>query len=130
MGILVITNKFELGMIEETCILARGMAVSMPENQDIVNLIKEYVDRDYHLIHAHFQNRGTYESAHEGFYFRKALSRFARPTNLLLHPSPFQFGSHIFTEGDHIMIIQNTYDPVFSEDEFDINWMKTYLLSF
>lgn len=130
MGILVITNKFELGMIEETCVFPKGLAISMPERQDTINLIKEYMTTRHELLHVHFQNRGTYESSHEGFYFRKAVEHLTYPAKILMQPSPFPFTSHIFGERDHILILQNCYDPVFSEDEFSFDFIKTYLISF
>ena len=130
MGHLIITNKFELGMIEETCNPTKGVAIGMPEKQDIQNLIKEYFVRDYHKIHVHFQARGTYESSHEGYYFREAINHLTYPERLMMHPSPFPFTSHIFGDKDHILILQNCYDPVFSEDEYSFDFIKTYLISF
>lgn len=130
MGHLIITNKFELGMIEETCNPTKGLAIGLLEEQDVKNLIKEYFVRDYHKIHVHFQSKGTYESAHEGFYFRKALNQLTDPERLMMHPSPFPFTSHVFGDKDHILILQNTYDVIFSEEEFCFDFIKAYLISF
>jgi len=127
---LVVTNKFELGMIEETCCFPTGLAISMPERQDVINLLKEFKEKDNRRLHIHFQNRGTYESSHEGFYFRKAIAHLSYPEKFYIDNSPFPFNSHIFTNDDHIMILQNCYDPVFSEDEFSYDFIKAYLISF
>lgn len=130
MGILVVTNRFELGMLDESITKTRGLAIGSPEMRDAQNLFAEYVNRQYHNVYVEMYSKGTYESNHETFFYHKSLNILARRQVFFINPT-FNYTSHIFEEGDHIMVIKTSYDPVFTEEDFDTDLhVKVYLFSF
>lgn len=130
MGILVVTNRFELGMLDESITKTRGLAIGSPEMYDAQNLFAEYVNRPFHRACVEIHTDNTYESEHKNFYYRKALDVLSRGNHFVATPM-IHWGSYVFQEGDHIMVIKTNYDPVFSGDDFDPEFhIKVYLFSF
>lgn len=130
MGILIVTNQFELGMLDESLTKTRGLAIGSPEMYDAQNLYAEYRNRDYHRVIIEARNNHTYQGEHEDFYYRKALHRLSRGNGYTLSSERFDYGSYTFQEDDHLMVIRCTHDPIFSDPEFEELSTKIYLFSF
>lgn len=130
MGILVVTNRFELGMLDESITKTRGLAIGSPEMRGAQNLFAEYVNRSFHRVCVEIHTDNTYESEHKNFYYRKALQTLSRGNSYIATPM-IHWGSYVFQEGDHIMVIKTYYDHVFSGEDFDTEFhTKVYLFSF
>lgn len=131
MGILVITNRFELGMLDESIVKTRGLAIGCPELYDLQTLYAEYRNRPHHQVYVEMYSKGTYEDSHKIYYYSAALEHIHRGNGMFINTSPFLYSSHIFDEGDHIMVVTTSYDPVYSDEKFDMDvHCKIYLLSF
>ena len=129
MGILVITNRFELGLLDESITKARGLAISKPEMQDAQLLFEEYTRRPHHSACVEMHTDGTYENEQQNTHYQKVLEELSHGNYSLVKPM-IHWGSYIFQEEDHIMVIEISY-PLFSEEIFlQTKHAKIYLLSF
>ena len=131
MGILIITNRFELGMLDESLTKTRGLAIGSPELYDLQTLYAEYRGRKYHNVHTELFSTGSYEDGHKAHYYGIALEHISRGNGVLVNTAMFPYSSHVFNEGDHIMVVTTNYDPVYSGEDFAMDLhCKIYLLSF
>ena len=129
MGMLIITRKFELGMLNETLVKTTGLAMSSPDMDDARRLYQEYMQRPEHSVFFEMDSDNTYQGDHERYYYARALERLTNTKTF--HPlNKFAFNSFTFKEDDHLMVIKCSHDPIFSSPEFKEENTKIYLFSF
>jgi len=125
MALLVVTNKFQISMLNDSLGKARGLAMGMPEKQDVLNLVKEFNSRAFYEIEFSYCPAPThYEDGHRREHFMEALD------SINLKYWERQFTSHKFEEGDHILVLNtDVYDPIFSDGSV-LDHLYFYLISF
>jgi hypothetical protein len=127
MALLVITNKLQITMLDDSLGNARGVAIGSPEKQDVINLVKEfYTKPNREILFSYCPAPTYYEDGHARNNFMTALDSIG------LKYWQNQFSSHKFEEGDHILVLHtDSYDPVFSDkDDTVLDQLAFYLISF
>ena len=128
MAKLVITNKFELGMLAETVYKTRGLAMGMYEFDDATKLIKHFHKHGHGIVTEFRRSNDHYRSDHERYFYQKVLHEIFGKISLLMSEHNY---SEAFEEGDYLMVVKITHDPIYTDADIELqDTTSIYLLSF